>query len=69
MKNLTDWLKANKISLNVKKTELGILKRKANTLLFKIKNYVNFNTLKSIYFAIFDPHMDMITDVARNVDI
>ena len=27
MKNLTDWLNANKISLNVQKTELLIFKR------------------------------------------
>ena len=103
MKNLTDWLNANKISLNVKKTELVIFEHKkkklvypiriklsrkiiylsnsvryldvkidenlnwkdhihdiatrlnrANALLFKIRNYVNFNTLKLIYFAIFD---------------
>ena len=107
MKNLTDWLNANKISLNVKKTELVIFKHKkkklecpvriklsrkrlypsnsikylgvkidenlnwkdhihdiatklnrANALLFKIRNYVNFNTLKSIYFAIFDSHIN-----------
>ena len=30
---------------------------RANTLLPKIRNYVNFNTLKSIYFAIFDSHI------------
>ena len=107
MKNLTDWLNANKISLNVKKTELAIFKHKkkklecpirikfsrkrpypsnsmkylgvkidenlnqkdhihniatklnrANALLFKIGNYVNFNTLKSIYFTIFDSHIN-----------
>ena len=103
MKSLTDWLNANKISPNVKKTELAIFKHKkkklecpigikfsrkrpyhsnsmknvgvkidenlnwkdhihniatklnrANAILFKIGNYVNFNTVKSIYFAIFD---------------
>ena len=32
MKNLTDWLNANKISLNVKKTELAILKHKKKNL-------------------------------------
>ena len=107
MKNLIDWLNANKISFNVKKTELVIFKHKAqklecpiriklsrkrlypsnsvkylgvkidenltwkdhihdiatklnraNALLFKIRNYVNFNTLKSIYFAIFDSHIN-----------
>ena len=31
---------------------------RANALLFKIRNYVNFNTLKSIYFAIFDSHIN-----------
>ena len=109
MKNLTDWLNANKISLNVEKTELVIFKRKkkklkcpiriklsrkrlypsnsikylgvkidknlnwndhihdiatklnrANALLFKIRNYVNFNTLKSIYFVIFDSHINYV---------
>ena len=103
MKSLNDWLNANKISLNVRKTELAIFKHKkkklecpigikfsrkrpypsnsmknvgvktdenlnwkdhihniatklnrANAILFKIGNYVNFNTVKSIYFAIFD---------------
>ena len=107
MKNLTDWLNANKISLNVKKTGPVIFKHtkkklecpiriklsrkrlypsnsirylgvkidenlnckyrihdiptklnRANALLFKINNYVNFNTLKSIYFAIFDSHIN-----------
>ena len=105
MKNLTDWLNTNKISLNVKKTEVVIFKYKkkklecpiriklsrkrlypsnsircldvkvdenlnwkdhihdiatrlnrANALLFKIRNYVTFNTLKSIYFAIIGSH-------------
>ena len=107
MKNLTDWLNTNKISLSFEKTELEIFKHKkkklecpiriklsrkrlypsnsikylgvkidknlnwndhihdiatklnrANALLFKIRNYVNFNTLKSIYFAIFDSHIN-----------
>ena len=31
---------------------------RANGPLFKIRNYVNFNTLKSIYFAIFDSHIN-----------
>ena len=105
MKNLTDWLNANKISVNVQKTELVIFKHqrkkldsevkiklnrkrlyhtdsvkyrdiwtdknlnwkhnvpdiaitlnKANALLFKIRNFVNVNTLKTIYYAIFDLH-------------
>ena len=105
MKNLTDWLNANTISLNMEKTELVIFKHqrkkldsevkielnrkrlyhtdsvkyrdiridrnmswkhnvpdivvklnKANALLFKIRNFVNVNTLKTIYYAIFDLH-------------
>ena len=100
MKNLTNWLNANKVSLNIKKTELVIFKNKnkklecpikinlsrkglypsksvkylglkidenlnwkvqthdietklnrANALLYKIRNYVSFNALKTIYFA------------------
>ena len=105
MKNLTDWLNANKISLNVQKTELATFKHqrkkldcavkinrkrlyptgsvkylgvgidknlnwkhhvsdiaiklnRANALLFKITNFVNVNTLKTIYYAIFDSHIN-----------
>ena len=107
MKNLTNWLNANKISLNVKKTELVTFKHKnkklecpikiklsrkrlypsksvkylgvkidenlnwkdqtddivtklnrANALLYKIRNYISFNTLKAIYFAIFDSQVN-----------
>ena len=107
MKNLIDWLNANKISLNVQKTELVIFKHqrkkldcevkiklnrkqlyptdsvkylgiridknlnwkhhvsdiaiklnRANALLFKIRNFVNVNTLKTIYYAIFDSHIN-----------
>ena len=107
MKNLTDWLNANKISLNVQKTELVIFKHqrkkidsevkiklsrkrlyptdslkylgirtdeslkwkhhvsdiviklnRENALLFKIRNFVNVNTLKTIYYGIFDSHIN-----------
>ena len=37
MKNLTNWLNANKISLNVKKTELVIFKHKNKKLECPIK--------------------------------
>ena len=37
MKNLTDWLNANKISLNVKKTELVIFKHKKKKLECRIR--------------------------------
>ena len=106
LKSLCNWLKANKISLNVAKTELIIFKhpnrcidynlklkidgrkltptdnvkylgiyidnhlsfskhinevaaklRKANGMLSKIRHYVPTNTLRSIYFAIFDSHI------------
>ena len=105
IKHLSVWLNANKISLNVQKTELGIFKQKrkmldreiklnrkrlyptprvkhlgvkidenlncnhfindlvaklngASALLFKIRNYVNQKVLRSIYFAIFDSHLN-----------
>ena len=107
MKHLSVWLNANKISLNIRKTELVIFKQKrktldheikiklnrkrlypttsvkyvevridenlnwhhhindpaaklnrANAFLFKIRNYVNQKVLRSIYFAIFDSHLN-----------
>ena len=107
MKNLSNWLNANKISYNVKKTETiifksrrkkyeGVIKLKlnrqrlhssnnvkylgikidenlnwkhhinevstklirANAILFKIRNYVNPKILRSIYFAIFESHLN-----------
>ena len=103
LKNLLYWLNANKISLNVKKTELVVFKSKrkqfddeiklnlnrkrlfptdsvkyldgnlswkshidylsvklsrTNALLFKIRNFVNSSVLKTIYFAIFESHLN-----------
>ena len=107
LKNLTYWLNANRISLNVKKTELVIFKHqrkkldspikiklsrkrlypsksvkylgikidenlnwkqhihdiaiklnRANALLSIIRNYVNKLTLRTIYFVIFDSHIN-----------
>ena len=107
LKNLTYWLDANIISLNVKKTELVNFKHqrkklnsprkiklsrkrlylsksvkylgikinenlnwkqnihditiklnRANALLSVIRNYVNKLTLRTIYFAIFDSHIN-----------
>ena len=37
MKNLTVWLKANKISLNVDKTELATLKHQRKNVTLKLK--------------------------------
>ena len=107
MKKLTVWLNANKISLNVEKTELVIFKHqrrkldaeikiklnrkrlypsqsvrylgiktdqnlnwkdhinkiavklnRTNALLFKMRNFANITILKTIYFAIFDSHIN-----------
>ena len=107
LKNLTYWLNANRISMNVKKTDLVIFKHqrkkldsliktklsrkrlypsksvkyfgikinenlnwkqyiydvaiklnRANALLSIIGNYVNKLTLRTIYFAIFDSHIN-----------
>ena len=107
MKKLSHWLNANKISVNVKKTETiifksrrkkfeGVIKLKlnrqrlhsfnnvkylgikidenlkwrhhfnevssklvmANAILFKIRNYLNPKILRSIYFAIFESHLN-----------
>ena len=41
MKNLTDWLNANKISLNVQKTELVIFKHQRNNLDGEVKIKLN----------------------------
>ena len=109
LKNLTYWLNANRISLNVKKTELVIFKHqrkkldspikiklnrkrlhlsksvkylgikiyenlnwkqhihditiklnRANALLFTIRSYVNKHILRTIYFAIFDSHINYV---------
>ena len=107
LKNLLYWLNTNKISRNVKKTELVVFKskgkqfdgeiklklshkrlfptdslkylgvkidgnlswkshidylpvklRRANALLFKIRNFVNSSVLRTIYFAIFVSHLN-----------
>ena len=39
--------------VNIIKVELN----RANALLLKIRNYVNIETLRNIYFAIFDSHL------------
>ena len=38
--------------------DIAIRLSRARAPLFKIRNYVNFNTLKAIYFAIFDSHIN-----------
>ena len=107
MKKLSHWLNANKISVNVKKTETIIFKSRrkkfegaiklklnrqrlhsfnnvkylgikidenlkwrhhfnevssklvmANAILFKIRNYLNPKILRSIYFTIFESHLN-----------
>ena len=38
--------------------DIGVKLNRANALQFKIRNFVNIVILKTIYFAIFDPHID-----------
>ena len=106
LKNLTNWLNANKICLNVSKTEVVLFKssrkltdvplklklngkrlyptnsvkylginidenltwkqqisdiaiklNKANGILSKLRHFIDRKTLKSIYHAIFEPHL------------
>ena len=118
MKHLNNWLSANKISLNVEKTELVIFKSprkvlldeikiklsgkrlypsnsvkylgikidrflhwhdqvnsiavkldRANALLLKIRNYVITETLRNIYFEMFDSHLSYSSIVwAQNIN-
>ena len=44
--------------MNWKNEAYVIVKKlhRVNTLLYTIRNYVNFNTLKAIYIAVFDSH-------------
>ena len=43
---------------------------KANAFLFKIRNFVNDNTLKIIYYAIFDKHIYYANVVmAQNLNV
>ena len=107
LKNLTNWLNANKTSLNVSKTELIIFKPKrkplnfnikiklngkrlhptdsvkylgvkidsklnwkshayatatklnrANAMLYKVRDFVDANILKSIFYALFESHIN-----------
>ena len=105
LKNIVHWLRANKISLNTKKTEIVLFRaqktiikknmnfrisgkkyimketkylgmimdehltfknhmdtvklkvKRANGLLAKLKHYVNPTLLRTIYYAIFEPHL------------
>ena len=101
-RNFTNWLNANKISMNVSKTELISFKPKrkpldfnmkiklfptdsvkyigvkidskliwkshvnatatklnqANALLYKVRHFVNANIFKSIYYALFESHIN-----------
>ena len=118
LKQLVHWLNANKIALNVSKTELVFFKprkkqkdfdlniklagkklfqtssvkylgikidanlnwkdhqnsiaiklNKANAILLKLRKYVNENILKSIYYSIFESHLNYCSIVwSQNVD-
>ena len=102
LKNLTNWLNANKFSLNVSETELILFKPKIEKLEFdlklklndkrlyptesvkylgikidenltlidhinytdiKLREFVNIKILKSIYFSIFDCHLNYANTV------
>ena len=112
IRKLTNWLNANKISLNVSKTELILFKptmkkldfdfklklngkrlyptksvkylgieidesltwidyindiaiklNRANAMLFKVREFVNIKILKSIYYTIFDCHLNYANTV------
>ena len=112
LKGITDWLNANRISLNVNKTEfvifrsqrkkiegdiniklngkrlypssyikyLGVLLdenlswkphvseilkklNRANSILSKVRHYVDKNTIRSLYFSIFSPHISYCCQV------
>ena len=39
-------------------SDIAIKLNRVNALLFKIRNFVNINTLKTIYYAIFDSHIN-----------
>ena len=48
LKNLSQWLKANKLSLNVKKTELIIFHPKKTKLAYSVKFKLNDKMLSPI---------------------
>ena len=39
-------------------SDIAIKLNRANALLFKIRNFVNASTVKTIYYAIFDSHIN-----------
>ena len=39
-------------------SDIAIKLNRADALLFKIRNFININTLKTIYYAIFDSHIN-----------
>ena len=62
LKNISQWLKANKVSLNVKKTELIIFRQNKNPLHHSVKFKLNgkrlFPTSSVKYLGVFlDEHL------------
>ena len=50
-------------------SSIAIKLNRANALLFKIRNFVNANTLKTIYYAIFDSHINYVNMIwAQNLN-
>ena len=52
MKNLTDLLNANKISLNLQKTELVIFKHQTKKIVKLILNFIENDSIPQILFNI-----------------
>ena len=52
MKNLTDWLNGNKISLNVQKTELVIFKHQRKKIDSEVKIKLRNNSIPQILLNI-----------------
>ena len=51
----------SKLTWKVHNNDIAIKLVKANAMLYKICDYVNHNTLKSIYFVLFKSHMNYIS--------
>ena len=60
LSNLVQWLRANKISLNVSKTAIVIFKSHSKQITkrlnFRLSGQVSSSLLKTIYFALFESH-------------
>ena len=46
------------LNWNVQAHDITAKLNRGNALLFKIRNYVSFNSLEAVYYAIFDSHIN-----------